>query len=124
MWKPDEQNRHFGFNPILQDGTHAGLNPHMGVFAEWTSILVKETDIDKIREIKVYTASSQNSFVTRIRFADKNSGVLLETGQGGSFRRTFYLEEGERIVGLRAKHFDDRANGCICNLQFVIGRLE
>ena len=61
-----------------------------------------------------------------LKFLDKNNTCILNVGQMSGAMQEVILNEGERLVGVRSKMYDNGTTNSAyhCNLVLVIGKLE
>ena len=74
-----------------------------------------------IQKIQVW----HNNCIRGFKFYDHKNNVVLESGSFGEAMKEVFLEEGERLLQIRSKHYDN--TGCKfyhCNLVLVFGKLE
>ena len=125
----DKDTRKFyGFNPILRDGTNAGLKPSGTDASDWREVKF-DIDLHEVRKIIIH-GRKDSSNIGQIQFLDTHGKELVTAGildkdaisQHG-ISKTYDLKEGERIVGYHG-HVDDTDEGFVQDLQFVIGWYE
>ncbi len=74
-----------------------------------------------IQKIQVWHDNSIRGF----KFYDHKNNVVLESGYFADAMKEVFLEEGERLLQIRSKHYNDTCSKFYhCNLVLVFGKLE
>ena len=64
-------------------------------------------------------------FIRGYKFFDKQNKLVFESGKFTDTMTEVALEEGERLVQVKSRHWDDTNNKCYhCNLVLVFAKLE
>ena len=76
-----------------------------------------------IQKIQVW----HSSCILGFKFYDHKNNVVLESGYFTDAMKEVFLEEGERLLQIRSKHYNNNDPGSKfyhCNLVLVFGKLE